>query len=253
MGTHREGLPAQAFATALLFSGSYVAGKYATGSSGPLFITLCRYAIALLFLRALRFDKRHRYERMDRCDVWRFAALALFGVVGYHYFFFVSLRYTDISHTAIINALSPVVTALMAICFIRERLRFAAVVGMLLAVSGVMILLGIPSHGFSQASYLNLGDVSMLVSVVCWAVYALIVKSMIAKYSGVTISYYVTLIGVIILIFLTPAEIDWSKGMAGIFMDDATFWSVAYMGIFASGLGYLLYNHSIQRIGATMT
>ena len=44
--------------------------------------------------------------------------LGVTGIVAYHYFFFLSLRFTDVANTAIINALSPVVTAIAAAIFI---------------------------------------------------------------------------------------------------------------------------------------
>lgn len=239
-----------AVATALLFSGSYVAGKFAVSALSPLVATLCRYVVAMVFLLGLSATKFGPMGQVERKDLARFTILALLGIVGYHFFFFVSLRYTDAANTAIINALSPIVTALMAFMFLSERLQASAVAGMLLAVVGVLLLLSRYYLGSSTGFHINAGDACMLVSVACWAGYALIVKTVAGKYSGYTVTMYVTIIGVLLLIPMAAFEIA-STGLGAVHA--SALLSVLYMGIFASGIGYLLYNQSIYRVGATLT
>jgi len=239
-----------AVVTALLFSGSYVAGKFAVSDMGPLGITLCRYVVAAMFLSTLSLSGHYRLQRIRKRSLGRFAVLGLLGIVGYHYFFFVSLRYTDIANTAIINALSPVVTVILAFLFLRERLGWRTMGGILLAVVGVVILISQhESEGLSHF-HLNPGDVCMLISVVCWAGYALMVRSMAGAYSGYTITWFTTMIGVSMLLPLAAIEL-FHSGRATVTM--SALWPVLYMGIFASGIGYLLYNKSVHLIGATQT
>lgn len=236
--------------TSVLFSGSYIAGKYTTVDLGPLTTTLLRYLIALVFLSGLLVHYKRRSLELRRRDILPAVTLGLTGIVGYHYFFFLSLRYTEVANTAIINALSPVLTGFAAALFIGERLSRRNYAGVAVALVGVLVLLSRGDLGtFAELSF-NKGDILMLLSVVSWMIYALLIKTMVDRYSGFTLTFYSTLFGVLILLLLAPGESALEQIGA---MSVESLVSVVYMGVCGSGLGYLLYNLSIREIGPTRT
>ncbi len=236
--------------TSVLFSGSYIAGKYTTLDLGPLTTTLLRYFIALLFLSSLLLRYKGSALNLRRRDIVPALLLGLFGIVGYHYFFFLSLRYTEVANTAIINALSPVLTSVAAAIVIKERLSRGNYAGVLVAFLGVLILLSRGDIDTILAFRFNKGDLLMLLSVGCWVVYALLIRTMLDRYSGFTLTFYATLFGVLMLLFLAPQEAPLGEIQK---ISRASLLSVIYMGICGSGLGYLLYNLSIREIGPTRT
>lgn len=236
--------------TSVLFSGSYIAGKYTTLDLGPLMTTLLRYLIALLFLSGLLVHYKRSSLKLRRRDIAPAALLGLFGIVGYHYFFFLSLRYTEVANTAIINALSPVLTGAAAALLLKERLGRKNYVGIFIAFLGVLILLSGGDIETLLAVRFNRGDLLMILSVASWVVYALMIRSLLNRYSGFTLTFYATLFGVLILVFIAPQETSLESLRA---ISRASWLSVIYMGICGSGLGYLLYNLSIREIGPTRT
>jgi drug/metabolite transporter (DMT)-like permease len=234
--------------TSALFAGSFIAGKYTTLELGPLMTTLLRYAIALVFLTLLVVI-RQQSLRLAKTDILPMTLLGVFGVVGYHAFFFLSLRHTAIANSAIINAFSPVITGLLAAIAIHERLLIKNYVGCGVALIGVLVLLARGNLQNLLELQFNRGDLLMLAAVLSWAIYALIIKLLSARYSGLTISYYAALSGVVLLIGLTALEgYDQLQTLS-----IASIWAVIYMGIGASGTGYLLYNLSVGAIGPTKT
>jgi len=236
--------------TSVLFSGSYIAGKYTTLDLGPLTTTLLRYFIALLFLSSLLLHYKRRALILQGRDIVPALLLGLFGIVGYHYFFFLSLRYTEVANTAIINALSPVLTSVAAAVLIRERLSRGNYTGVLVAFIGVLLLLSRGDSDTILSLRFNKGDLLMLLSVISWVVYALLIRTLLDRYSGFTLTFYGTLFGVIMLLFLAP----WEAPLGDIRdISRASLLSVIYMGVCGSGLGYLLYNLSIREIGPTRT
>ena len=236
--------------TSLLFSGSYIAAKFTTFDLGPLTATLLRYSVALLFLAALLMHYELSSLRVESKDLFRLVLLGLFGIVGYHYFFFSSLRYTAVVNTAIINALSPMITGILAAIFIKERLARKNYFGIIIACAGVILLVSRGKIEIVTGQAVNLGDGLMLLAVLSWVGYSLLIKRMIKKYAVFTLTFYATLFGVIALFFLAMTE-DMVGQVSGI--STASIISVFYMGICASGLGYLLYNWSIKEIGPTRT
>ncbi len=236
--------------TSVLFSGSYIAGKYTTVDLDPLTATLLRYFVALLFLTLLLVCTKKTLPRLEPRDLLPVLILGLAGIVGYHFFFFLSLRYTDVANTAIINALSPVVTSVAAAVFIKERLTLWNYAGVVLALLGVLVLISRGDLAVILAVRFNKGDVLMLLSVASWVIYALLVRAMLARYSGFALTYYATLFGVALLLLLAPLEAPLTAIRE---ISHASILAVLYMGICGSGLGYLLYNLSIREIGPTRT
>lgn len=239
-----------ALVTSLLFSGSYIAGKYTTNDLEPLTTTWLRYVVALLLLTMMLAHFGARALRVALRHVPGLLTLGLSGIVGYHYFFFLSLRYTEVANTAIVNALSPVVTGVMAAGLLGERLSKKNYAGVLLTVAGVLVLLSRGDVERLIRSEYNRGDLFMLIAVACWAVYALLIRRLIDTYSGFTLTFYATLFGVLLLCLMVPVESPLEQILA---ISGASLLSLLYMGVFASGLGYYTYNLSIDAIGATRT
>lgn len=238
--------------TSILFAGSFVAGKYTTLDLGPLTTSLLRYIIALGVLGLLIGWSAHPAKALAvaRGDWGAMALLGIFGVVGYHYFFFSSLRYTATANTAIINAFNPVVTGMMAALFIGERLSRRQYAGIAVALLGVLTLLTRGRPAALLTLQLNQGDGLMLCAVLCWVVYSLIIKQLSQRYSGLTITFYAALAGVGQLLLLASWE-RWWQQLATLSLSSLV--AVVYMGVAASGVAYLLFNLSIQRVGPTRT
>ncbi|HEY9736001.1 MAG TPA: DMT family transporter [Trichocoleus sp.] len=237
--------------TSLLFAGSFVAGKYTTLDLGPLTTSLLRYLIATATLGLLVWRLTPPAAlKVERRDWLPMTLLGTFGVVGYHYFFFASLSHTAVANTAIINAFNPVVTGMLAAAFIRERLAWRRYGGGAIALLGVITLLTRGDLAHLLALRLNLGDGLMLCAVFCWAVYALLIKQLSQRHSGLVITFYAALSGVGQLLLLAALE-RWWQQLATLSL--ASLLSLLYMGVAASGVGYLLFNLSVERIGPTRT
>jgi len=235
---------------ALLFSGSYIAAKVATRELGPFSATLLRYVVALVLLAALlrRVEAPARLPR--KADVGYLVLLGLLGIAAYHVLFFTALRFTEVGNTAIVNATSPVVTALMAAAVIKERLRGREYAGVGVAVAGVLLLLSRGRPDLAVQMNVNVGDALMMLSVLSWAGYSLLVRRLSARYASVTLTFWASVAGVVLLIPLALAE-GLPRAVAR--ASPATWLAVGYMGIAASAVGYVLYNRSIAAIGPTRT
>ena len=237
--------------TSLLFAGSFVAGRYTIGEMGPLLITLLRYLIAAAFLWLLVWQQRDigpRIGAASRLDRVCLFLLGTFGVVGYHFFFFSSLRYTAVANSAIINAFNPVVTGFLAAVVLKEKLALRNYIGGAIAILGVLVLLTDGNLTVLQQLQFNVGDLLMLCAVLCWACYSILLRYLGRRYSGLAMSYYGALFGVLQLLLLVMPEL-WQTGWPS--LSWAAALGILYMGVGASGIGYLLFIISTQRIGPT--
>lgn len=240
-----------AILTSLLFAGSFIAGKYTTDEMGPLLITLLRYVIASAFLQLLvwqRGDIGQRIDKASLADKICLFLLGTFGVVGYHFFFFSSLRYTAVANSAIINAFNPVVTGFLAAVVLKETLALRNYLGGAIAIIGVLVLLTNGNLSALLQLQFNAGDLLMLCAVLCWACYSILLRHLGRRYSGLAMSYYGALFGVaqlLVLVLPELAQTGWPS------LSWQSVLGILYMGIGASGIGYLLFTLSTQRIGPT--
>jgi len=235
--------------TSLTFAGSFVAGKYTNVDLGPLTTTLIRYLIAIMFLAALipHYGKKS-LSVASKDLIWMFLLGAL-GVVAYHYFFFSSLKYTQAANSAIINAMNPLITGTCAALLLRERLPLAAYIGVVIAFVGEVVLLCRGDINRLLSFDFNIGELLMLLGVLSWVAYSLIIKRLMDRYSGFTVTFYAAVFGILQLLGLV-----WIEPMAGLSsISSASVWSLIYMGVGASGIGYFLFNLSLGSIGPTRT
>ena len=239
-----------ALGCAVLFAGSFVAGKVAADRLGPLTITLLRYVIAFGFLVVLFVRRSTRSLAVRAHDIPLFMFLGATGIVGYHYFFFRALTYTAVANTAIINAVNPVLTGILAGLLLRERIGRRGAAGIIVTVVGTLLLVSKGNPWIVFRGGLNRGDALMLGGVLSWSLYSLVVRRLTTRYSGYTVTFYATSCGLALLIPLALAE-GLVNQFAGI--EWSTWVAIAYMGVAASGLGYLLYNISVGSIGPTKT
>ena len=137
---HLPLFPAAAFV--LVWSSGYIAGPYGVEAMSPLMLVAVRFvlaaAIAWALARALRGPLR-----VSRVDAVRIglSGFVLNGVqfAAMYLAFDAGLGATLAS---LMHSLSPVLTALLAAVFLRERLTPLQVVGFVVGVGGVLLVLG---------------------------------------------------------------------------------------------------------------
>jgi drug/metabolite transporter (DMT)-like permease len=89
--------------------------------------------------------------------------------------------------------------------------------------------------------------VLMFGSVVCWGLYTALAKR-VAQYDAIVVTTCVTAIGALLLLPLAAIEL-WRGGLPQPGLN--AWFGAAYLGVFASGAGYLLYNYSLKHMAAS--
>ncbi|MCA9751638.1 MAG: DMT family transporter [Gemmatimonadetes bacterium] len=239
-----------AVGAAAMFGTSYGAAKIATEELAPMGAVLLRYVFGTLFLGVLvATTRRGRVGGVRRRAPWpALLAMAVFGLVGYQTFFFASLRYTAVFNTALINALSPVITGLLAAAFLRERLPRRSWAGIALVVLGVVTLLSRGNPARLLALELNRGDALMLGAVTSFAIHSLVVRR-VAGASSLVSSFHATILGTGLLAGMARAFEGWPS----LHVSPRIWIALVWMGIAASGIGFVLFNRSVTENGPTRT
>ena len=173
-------------------------------------------------------------------DLWTFSYLGFFGVVVNQMCFTMGLRYTSVSHAAVIVGMGPIYTLILAVLFRLERATWHKVVGMTIALLGVAVLAS--ENGISTRSPSLLGDAITMTGSIGFATYAVLGKRVAGRYDALTMVAFNHFAGAIIIL---PVALRQARELGPFSRWRAIPWpawaAVVFMAVCSSALAYLLY------------
>ena len=167
----------QLAAVALLWGGTFIAGRLLATDLPPFTAASGRFAVAAILLWLLARLHEGGLPRLTRRQMLSTALLGCSGIFLYNLCFFSALADMPASRTALFVALNPALTALAAALLLRERLATRQWGGIALALAGAWIII---SRGEPVAAIHDLarafgrGELMMLGAVTSWAAYTLV-------------------------------------------------------------------------------
>jgi drug/metabolite transporter (DMT)-like permease len=226
----------------LFWAGNYVSGKYVVAELSPLWITILRWLLALLFL----YPIAHFVERPD----WKAAVrswkklllMGLLGVVGYNLVLYAALEITTPTSAALVQSLNPALLVLFAAIFLGERVSRWQTAGFVLSLIGVLVILSKGHLGTLLQADFNGGDLLMLIDVLIWTAYSIFSK----KLTGVPPITATAISTTFSVALLLPFGLV--QGVPTEFGSTAT-WGVLYMALFPSVCSYIFWNLSVRIVG----
>ncbi|WP_044749293.1 DMT family transporter [Bacillus alveayuensis] len=222
-----------------------VAIKILVNSFAPITITSLRiFTASLAVFLVLLATKGMR--KLTKKEVGTIFAASLFNVVGHHFFLAAGLTKTTASNAGIILGLSPLVTALLAIVFLGDRFRLSKFVGIILGFTGVVFIV---NHSSAKIGAVSLGDLFIFLSVLTQAMSFIFIKKLAATLDARLLTGWMLLFGSVVL-FLTSLFVE-PYGIFRLKEGKITTWLIFLASaILATGLGHMIYNRAIHRLGA---
>jgi drug/metabolite transporter (DMT)-like permease len=231
----------------LIWASSYAISRSTVAHMPPFLFALLRYMVAIITLFIIIYPKRHSIRKPAGKVAWPVFILALTGITLYYLFFNASMLYINASTGALIQGFIPVGVVLLATTFLKEPITLRKVAGIMLSVTGV-ILIGFISKGNEGQAVSNWwGSLLMIASVVCWCVYTVLAR----KYSGMDPLWLTTAISIVGTLLFIPAVVIelWNKPFPAIGLQE--WGAILFMGIFSSAISYLWYNSALKHISAS--
>jgi len=232
----------------LLWGGTFIAGRMLAGSVHPANAAFLRFFIASLALIAvMRFSK----ERFIIPPIKTWIPILLLGATGiyaYNVFFFNGLSHISAGRAALIIASTPLVITLFAAVFLKEKLSLLKICGVLLSLTGAITVIsnGHPSGLFTGG--FGPGEKALVGCVFSWAAYSLIGRTVLGTLTPITAVCYSSIIGTLFLA-IPAARQGLFHNLGSITLPD--WYSLAFLGILGTALGFPLYYQGIKKIGAT--
>lgn len=236
------------FIVNVLYGASHVLAKgvmpdYLTPS---VFILFRVAGATLLFWLVLSLTKSKPIERRDFPLI---ALCGLFGVAINQLFFFHGLNLSSAINSGIIMALNPIMVVILSFFLFKERLTSLKITGITLgAVGAILLTLKASSHvGDSR-----LGDLFLFLNALSYAIYLVLAKPLMKKYSPIQVITWVFTFGLIFVLLFPPTLIELSQTN---FQRISTeiWWKIAYVVIGVTFFTYLLTIFGLKYLSATVS
>ncbi len=232
---------------AVFWGGTFIAGKLAAQHVGPFSAAFLRFAIASVFLLLAAWRIEGRLPAVRPRQILPIFLLGLTGVLAYNVFFFKGLKLIEAGRAAIIIANNPIGIALFSALIFRERLTPPRLVGILVSISGAVLVITRGSWSALGSGSVGWGELFILGCVASWVTFSLLGKALLTEMSPLASVLYASLSGALCLAL--PA---WQEGLPGAWPAFTLIdWlALFYLGFFGTVLGFVWYYQGIQRIGA---
>ncbi len=237
-----------AFSAAVLFGASVVATRAAVAIIPPLSLAFLRFGqgglILLIFLLILK-------PGLLRIKLNDLPYLALLGAILFTIFpitFNVGLKYTEASRGALMLATLPLWSAWLARIAKSEHLTLRQVGGIILTLSGVAVVVAERGLTWQGSNWAFLGDILMLLTAICGAIYGVLAQKMLKKYKAITVTTYAMLTGTCLLIPAVWVE-GFSQALTKIDFQAASL--ILFLGICGGALGYFLWTFALAHLTPT--
>lgn len=233
---------------AITWAGSFIFIKLGLREVPPVTLALLRFALAfpVIGIVTLLTGANKDVEMNLKKDFVPLSILALTGVTLIYIFQYYSMKYTSASTGSIVMNTTVIFMAIFSAIILKEKIGARKILGILLAFFGLFITLSKNSlEIFRFNSQELLGDVLMIGSAICWAIYSIYSKKTLQSYSPMVSTTVVFGLGAFYLVPFALLESPLSV------IPKITWlgWtSILYLSLLSSVFGYVLWNRGLTRM-----
>ncbi len=232
--------------TALLWGGTFVAGRMLSAAVLPCSASFLRFALAAVLLLIMTGILEGKFPLLQKKQIIPVILLGLTGVFTYNIFFFSGLKIISAGRASLIIATNPIFITLLSALFFKEKLNPIQIAGICLSVSGALIVISKGDFAQILNSGLGWGELCIFGSVASWVAFSLIGKTVLSGLSPLVSVSYSAGIGAVALFI--PACLEGMFSHIGHY-GMADWISIVYLGVFGTVVGFIWYYQGIQRIG----
>jgi len=230
----------------VLFASLAIAGRYVLPEFPAGLLVTVRVlgaAAVLLIVNALRGGP----WVTNRRDLLELAVLGLVGVAANQSLFLFGLKHTTAINATILVTTVPVFTVFGSVLLGREPASAWKFAGIALAALGTVYLIG-PDR-ISLAPDVALGNLLIVIGMLCYSAYFLLAKPMMARYDSITVSTYVMLFAIVGVL---PLGLMAMKGFDLGSVRAAVWGWVGYIVVGPTIFTYLLNIWALRRASSNM-
>ncbi len=237
-----------AFISVALFSLYAIFGKMLLVQISPFMILILNQMLAgfiLVFILDL-IKRMHEFKDILRKDIRHIYMISIFSSVLAPLLFLVGLGLTSATNTILIGKSEAVLTSILAIFILKEKITIHQILGTLIMFIGIVL---IATDNFSLGLSLNIGDLLILISALSYAVGTILFKKHIHHIPPEVIVTLRNLFGASMLFILSLFMIDFTEVITILSFELVT--ALLGLVILTSIIGQYLWYRALETTSAT--
>jgi len=240
-----------ALAATLLWSGNFIISRAVNKDIGPVSLAFYRWLTASIIIAPFAFKRLNEEKKVVIANYRYLIFVSLTGIALFNTFVYVAGHYTSAINMALIGTTSsPIFATIMAVVFLKEKLSRYRVIGMVVCISGILMLISNGSWSKLAAFHFSKGDLWILAGAFAFAIYNVLVRKKPTSISAINFLFIIFSIGTLMLFpfylreLIYEAPTNWNPILIG---------SIVYLGLGTSAIAFLCWNLAIQKLGAGRT
>lgn len=234
-----------------MWSSLELSGKLIGDQLSPFAITAWRFLIGGMILLpfALR-DMALKHIKIRLGSMLTLGVLGILNVVVSMLLLQFAIHYGKASLSAVIVSMNPLFVSIFANLILKERINKHHIISLVLGIAGLFIIV-LGEKDFLHSMFLNLplGIVFAILASITFALYTVLTKRAISSYGNLLTNSITFLSGAVILMLINVVlgvKMSFGLSMANIMI-------LGYLGVFISGIAYVLYFKAMEELTAYKT
>lgn len=230
----------------LIWGINFVVAKVTLQEIPPFSLAFLRFALAALLIAPF-FLIEAKKIKINKKDLPKLIAAGVLVVTLNIAFFFEGISRTTAINASVLSLVVPILSVLAGWMFLREKIFFINLAGILVALAGALIVIRLPEIFFGNLSPKELtGNMLIILASIAWVAGSVFSKEMLKKYSSLVVTSIAFLIGTIT--FIAPAlneylqNPDWVNNVSVV-----GIWGVAFMTLLSSISAYFLFEWGLAK------
>ncbi len=228
----------------VIWGWTFVATKICLEFMTPVELLGLRLAMALPILITIVRVKKRRFDLTPA--ILRQMAIAAAIITTHFLIQITGLKYTTATNTGWIISITPLVTAVLAFIFLKERIGIRQIAGICLATLGILLLV---SRGdLTSLDWLDsVGDWLVLASAHTWAIYTVVTRDLSRSRPPLVVAVGSLAPGTIILIIYMLFTSNWSNFLH---LPPRAIIALLFLGILGMALAHWFWQEGVSALGA---
>jgi drug/metabolite transporter (DMT)-like permease len=235
---------AMVVAATFFWGSNFNAARALADQLPPLTAAAERFGMAVIVLLAMRLLRGSGESTLSSRDKLALCVLGLIGVFGFNFAFFTALHTTSALNAALIMALSPLLTNLLAVWLLGGVLGGAQLLGIGVAFCGVALVI---TGGHWTLLQIAVGDLWMLGACLAWSTYSVLVRKFAAHIPSPQQARWTVTAGAVALMAFALWREQPLVHIAA--QSGSALLILVYMALCGTVLAYLFWLRGIQALG----
>jgi len=221
----------------------YVVAKNALATLDTLSLIFFKYALALVFVLAIRL-KTEKGPLFKKRDIGLFIVCAIFGDILYFFCEYNAMNYMPISLVSIVVSFVPIVSIAVEAVFYKRRTSPKIIIGVIVCIFGVALIIGVDWGILLQGRLM--GYLLAFACVFCWNVYNFVTAALHERYTTFTLTLNQLICTSLILAPYVLANVSSLPTATPELIGE-----IVYLGVVSGGIGFTVQVRGLLVLGPT--